>query len=122
MEGASAMADPEAAKAAADAASDTGFWAAATAGFGALTAYLGRKTGRASREAEVAERITKIAAETSGNSTMAIVGAINGMRKSLDAAMDRMHERLDRIDQEVSAARRESAEREARIARAEGRR
>lgn len=116
------MADPESARAAADAAGDTGLWAAVTAGIGALTAYLGRKTGRASREAEIAERITKIAAETSGNSTMAIVGAINGMRESLDAAMDRMHERFDRIDQEVSAARRESAEREARIARAEGRR
>jgi HAMP domain-containing protein len=105
------MADAETAKAAADAASDTGFWAAVTAAFGALTAFVARKTGRASREAEIVRQVTEIAASSSGHSTQLIVAAIDAMRDEIRALATEMRE-----------ARRESFEREARIARSEGRR
>lgn len=108
------MPDPDAARSAAEAANDTGFWAAWTAALGAIGAAFtfGRKTARADRDLELinqtAARITEVATSTSQAAATHIVAAVDRLveelreqRQLIETSRTEMHDRINNLYRDI---------------------
>lgn len=104
------MSDPDSARAAAEAANDTGFWAAVTGVIGAIGGAftLGRKTARADHDLalvnDTAARVTEIATSTSQAAASHIVAAVDRLiaelreqRTLIETSRTEMHGRIDNL-------------------------